>query len=380
MALSQVGLERLSTATTKKIGTSKNLIINGAFQIAQRNTTSTGEGMFTVDRFENVYSGVDENPTQEQANVTSGGAYNSGFRKCFKITNGNQTSGAGAADFISVRTKLEAQSIANSGWNYTSASSFITLSFWVKSSVAQNFYGYIRTYDGTALNFPFETGSLTADTWTKITKTIPGNASLTFDNNNEKGLEIYISPFWGTDRTASSVTLNQWQGYSDSTRVPDYGSAMDDWYLTNNATFEVTGVQLEIGSVATDFEHMSFTDELLRCQRYFYMHASGAFDLSNTDRCPIGLGYGYTSTSGFLFITFPTQMRTDPSLYKVVGTDYFNFAYNNNNGYPNDISINRVSSQVCELNFHTGSSWDQDSAGMFRTYNTAARVGFVAEI
>jgi len=269
MALNQVGLERLGTSVTDKIGENKNLIINGAMQVAQRGTSSTTSGYGTVDRFENVYSGVDENPTQEQANVTSGGAYNSGFRKCFKITNGNQTSGAGAADFISIRTKLEAQSIANSGWNYTSTSSFITLSFWVKSSVAQNFYGYLRTYDGTALNFPFETGSLTADTWTKITKTILGNASLTFDNDANKGLEIYISPFWGTDRTASSVTLNQWQSYSDSTRVPDYGSAMDDWYLTNDATFEITGVQLEVGSVATDFEHRSYGDELMKCMRYY---------------------------------------------------------------------------------------------------------------
>ena len=110
------------------------------------------------------------------------------------------------------------------------------------------------------------------------------------------------------------------------------------------------------------------------------MHASGAFPLSNTDRCPVALGYGYTSTAGYAFVTFPTQMRTNPSLYKVVGTDYFNFAYNNNNAYPNNITANRVSSQVAEFYFHDGSSWDQNAAGMFRTYNTAARLGFNAEL
>ena len=94
--------------------------------------------------------------------------------------------------------KIEAQDIANSGWNYTSASSFITLSFWVKSSVAQTFYGYIKTRDGShRVSYPFSTGSLSADTWTKVTKTIPGNSNLQFDNNNEKGFEFnFNGPFW----------------------------------------------------------------------------------------------------------------------------------------------------------------------------------------
>jgi len=355
----------------------KNLIINGAMQVAQRGTSSTADGFGTVDRFQNVHTNTDESPTQAQADVASGTTpYTSGFRKSFKITNGNQTSGAGATDESFIRTRLEAQDIANSGWNYTSSSSNITLSFWVKSSVAQNFFGRLTTNDGTAQNYPFETGSLSADTWTKITKTIPGNSNLQFNNDNGTGLSIEWSLFRGTDQTGT-VTLNQWAASNSSARTPDQTST---WYTTNNATFELTGVQLEVGSTATDFEHRSFGEELSLCQRYFYMHASGEFDLVNTDRCPIGLGYGYTSTAGFVLITFPTLMRTNPSLYKVVGTDYFNFAYNANNGFPNDISTNRMSSQVAEISFHTGSSWDQNAAGMFRTYNSAARVGFNAEL
>ena len=129
----------------------RNLIINGAMQVAQRGTSSTINGYGSVDRVRLSYnsSGLDEVPTQAQADVASGTTpYTSGFRKCFKITNGNQTSGAGAGDFIKFQYRLEAQDITNSGWNYLSASSYITLSFWVKSSVAQNFYGYIETFDG----------------------------------------------------------------------------------------------------------------------------------------------------------------------------------------------------------------------------------------
>ena len=135
----------------------RNLIINGAMQVAQRGTSSTSDGYGSVDRFRQAYSGTDEAPTQSQVDVASGTTpYTSGFRKAFKITNGNQTSGAGTSDLILMRHKLEAQDIASSGWNYTSSSSFITLSFWCKSSVAQNFYIRLETSDGTAQAYYME--------------------------------------------------------------------------------------------------------------------------------------------------------------------------------------------------------------------------------
>ena len=249
--------------------TNKNLVINGAFQVAQRGTSATTNGYGSVDRVRLSYnsSGLDEVPTQAQADVASGTTpYTSGFRKCFKITNGNQTSGAGANDFIKFQYRLEAQDIANSGWNYVSSSSNITLSFWVKSSVAQNFYGYLETFDGSGYLYPFETGSLSADTWTKVTKTISGNSNLTFNNDNGSGLQIEIHPFMGTDSTASGVALNTWAAYAAGTRTPDQTST---WFTTNDATFEITGLQLEVGSVATDFEHRSFAQELALCKRYF---------------------------------------------------------------------------------------------------------------
>ena len=243
----------------------KNLVINGAFQVAQRGTSSTTSGIATVDRFGMYHSGIDEAPTQAQGSVTSGGAYDSGFRKCLKVTNGNQTSGGGAAKYIWIQSLFEAQDIANSGWNYTSTSSFITVQFWVKSSVAQNFYGYLRSVDGSNYLYPFETGSLSANTWTKVTKTIPGNSNLTFDNDTGHGFQINVFPYLGTGYTGS-ISLNAWSAYNSSVRIPDYTST---WYTTNDATFELTGVQIEVGNVATDFEHRSFAQELKLCERYF---------------------------------------------------------------------------------------------------------------
>ena len=268
MALNQISLQRLGDRVTKKIGARKNLIINGAMEVAQRDTSSLANGVRTVDRFALNSTGIDGSPTQAQVDVASGTTpYSLGFRKAFKATNGNQTSGAGAADAIQMSTRFEAQYIAKSGWNYTDPNSEISLSFWVKSSIAQNFYVYLQTMDGTGQKYPFETGSLTADTWTKVTKTIPGNSNLQFDDNNEVGIKIFIPQFLGTNYTDSGATLNAWGPYgSGDTRTPDFTST---WYTTNDATFELTGVQLEVDSVATDFEFRSFAEELQLCKRYF---------------------------------------------------------------------------------------------------------------
>ncbi len=280
----------------------RNLIINGAMQVAQRGTSSTSDGITTVDRFSVADDGVDENPTYAQVDVASGTTpYTLGFRKAFKITNGNQTSGVGAGDFIFIHYQMEGQDVASSGWNYTSASSFITLSFWVKSSVAQNFYGYVRTKDGTEQRYPYETGSLSANTWTKITKTIPGNSNIQIDNDTGAGMAVYLSPFIGSTYTDSGVSLNSWGAYTSGSRTPNQTST---WYTTNDATFEITGVQLEVGSVATDFEHRSFGQELALCQRYFYKYPTGAIEMG------LNRSGGRRTANAH----FPITMRANPTV------------------------------------------------------------------
>jgi hypothetical protein len=281
----------------------RNLIINGAMQVAQRGTSSTTTGYQTVDRFTTATTGVDEAPTFAQADVASGTTpYTLGFRKAFKITNGNQTSGAGATDRVEVMARLEAQDIANSGWNYTSSSSFVTLSFWIKSSVAQNFFLRIESQDGTAQRYAVETGSLSADTWTKVTKQIPGNSNLQFDNNNGEGLRISFYGFLGTDNTDSS-SLNTWAASASGNRTPDQTST---WYTTNDATLEITGVQLEVdhtgSGVATDFEHRPYGHELALCQRYYEIGVHG--------------NYGHVAGGGThkFYSQFKTQKRAAPTL------------------------------------------------------------------
>ena len=298
----------------------RNLIINGAMQVAQRGTSSTAVAHQTVDRFQDVISGPDENPTQSQHALTSSdtGVFEKGFRNSYHIQNGNQTGGAGAADDIHIEYRIEAQDIANSGWDYKSSSSFLTLSFWVKSSVAQNFYGFAQAVNATK-RFPFETGSLTADTWTKVTKTIQGDSGLSFNTDTSAGLILNWVLFYGTDLTGS-VTLDQWMALDNSNKTPDNTST---WYTTNDATFEITGVQLEVGSVATDFEHRSYADELRRCQRYYQVVAEGQNSI---------IGICYTISSYFYsIIDLLVPMRTTPTMEVSNWTDAFR-AYGSSGG------------------------------------------------
>ena len=301
-----------------------NLIVNGSCRVAQRGTSSTSNLYATVDRFRFAYSGHDESPTQAQVDVASGTTpYTLGFRKAVKLTNGNQTSGAATSDRIAWEYRIEAQDIANSGWNYTSASSNITLSFWIKSSVAQNFHFYFETVDGTAQIYPMSTGTLSANTWTKITKTIPGNSNLQFDNNNEMGLKLYFSYYAGTIFTDNSQSLNAWDTYASDSRFPDDTST---WYTTNDATVEQTGFQLEVGDSASDFQHLSYADELAKCQRYYYRYTVP------TSNSWVWMGQSNGSDKVWGKIRdFPVLMRATPTC-TISGSSFFPIGANQSVG------------------------------------------------
>jgi len=308
--------------------TFRNIIINGAMQVAQRGTSSTsGDGYNTVDRIKLAATGPDENPTQTQHALTSSdtGPWEKGFRYSYHLQNGNQTGGADAADLSAMVYKVEAQDIAQSGWDYTSTSKDLTMSFWVKSSVAQAFYVQFIAHDVSgAYSYTFSTGSLTANTWTKVTHSIPGHANLVFNNDNGQGFEIMFYAFAGTNNTDSGFALNTWAAYSGSSQAPDMTST---WYTTNDATLEWTGIQLEVGSHATEFENRSYADELARCKRYYHR-------LGNSMYIPRGL-----ASEGYMAHTFPTEMRAAPTTtitHNFSGNNYISASQTSTRGYMTD--------------------------------------------
>jgi len=339
----------------------RNIIINGACNVAQRSLSSTSSGYQTVDRFKTNYSGLDNNPTQAQVDVASGTTpYTQGFRKAFKITNADQSGGAGASDQLSISYLVEDQDLATSGWNYLSATSYVTLSFWFKSSVNQSFYVVIESKDGSSKQYSFIMTPTGADTWTKVTHTIPGNSGLQFSNDNGEGIEIYFLLFYGTGQTTSGHTLNTWKATSASDQAPDMTST---WYTTNSATWEMTAVQLEVGSVATDFEHKSFGQELLRCQRYFVVVRQ------STGMCGDSNG---SSQVRELNIPIPVAMRATPTVASGIT---YHMWHGDNGGKNNDgtaMTISSYNNETCLVGVLNGFSGNTDNRTVVAVPNTGA--------
>ena len=285
----------------------RNIIVNGDMNVAQRGTQSTSDGIKTVDRFGIGFAtGAIQ---QDQITLTSSDTpYAHGFRKSYRLTNTTPSTATSAARDI--RYQIEAQDIATSGWDSTSSSSEITLSFWVKASVSQTYYVFHYVPDSQKnYNWNFTPA---ANTWTKITKTIPGASGVTINNDNGPGMSIQIVAYYGNNFTASiDPTQNQWFAWSGTNRIPNMTNT---WGGTTNATFEVTGMQLEVGPVATPFEHRSAGEELRRCERYFQcLKGPNLIDSGSSESC-FGIGMAYASNRVLFPLIFKTEMRSNPTV------------------------------------------------------------------
>ena len=352
----------------------RNLIINGAMMVAQRGQSSTTSGYQTVDRWRNQFGGTEENNTQAQSSLSSSDTpFSFGFRKSFKVTNGNQTGGADANNLVYIRHHIEDQNIANSGWNYTSSSSFITLSFWVRASVAQDYHFHLRTMGNPVQLYPMEM-TLAANTWTKITKTIPGNSNIVFDNDNTDGMHVNFNLYCGTDYTSSSANNDQWQAYSGS--IFGGKDQTTTWYTTNDATFEITGVQLEVGDTATSFEHRSYGEELTRCHRYYQK-------LSGDVLTYYGVGNVDGGTMAQILVNFVTEMRAAPGSMDTSGTngDYTIRMNSNATCTQQPALSNRTTKNAMVIFYASGHGFTNGQACFARAANnTNGFLGFSAEL
>ena len=357
----------------------RNIIINGDMRIAQRGTSSTSSGYKTIDRFKMNAGGANATLTQEQVDVSSGTSpYVRGFRKAFKITNAGQN--ANSSGYVYMQYQIEAQDIATSGWRYmyeTSAEDHITLSFWVKASVTQNYLFFYHTNDGTTKEFSHLI-SLTGGAWTKVSITAPGNSGITIDNDNGVGLNLYWTPYLGDTYTSGS-TVDQWVTHAGYTSRPDMPNT---WWTTSNSTFELTGVQLEVGKVSSAFEHRHQTEELLRCQRYYY-------DLVQATSAPNDTfgqqGNVWQENNGsILHIRYPVPMRTTPAFGSTNGSQYWRYfsgndlatAYLDGSGLVNNLTRFYGGELYAYLSSGTGAI----ARGMWiRGNNTSAKAYYDAE-
>ena len=252
-------------ATAPRVGM-VNRIINGDMRISQRGTSFTNPSSYTLDRFAVSNNGVQANTVQQSATAPTG------FSSSLVMTNTNSIS-TGTTNYQSVYHSIEGYNIADLNWGTVNAKE-VTLSFWVRSSVTGTYGVTVR--GGAAISHYVSSYSIgVADTWTYITLTVPGCQTDTWGSTNSTGFILYFDLGVGSTYS-SSVSAGTWAtgnifGLTGGTKFSE----------TNGATFYVTGVQLEKGSTATDFEYVDYGRQLQMCQRY-YEKLSGSGGINGT--------------------------------------------------------------------------------------------------
>jgi len=297
MPISRIDNEGL----TGPIGGRRNLIINGAMNVAQRATSvlaSGSNGFKTVDRFRYTRSG-----TVPLWDFTQGTSGPNGFSYTFKAT--LDTAHTLASNSIAyIHSKLEAQDLQHLRYG-TSDAKTLTLSFWVKSSNTGTFIVELLHSDASQYqNLAYTISS--ANTWEYKTLTYVGNTSTAINNDTGTGLETRFILTAGSDYTGGSLNT----GWNATSVSSGRYTGQIDLAATAANYIEITGVQLEVGTVATEFEHRSFGEELALCQRYYHTtdHIGGS-----TAHAAHILGV-FTTIRGFFGIDVPVAMRAFPSI------------------------------------------------------------------
>ena len=270
----------------------RNIIINGAMNVAQRGTSSSNAGIQTVDRFNGAagaWSGWAF--TQEQSSDAP-----VGFSSSLKLTTTTAEPTFNAGDLVYMAQEIEAQNLRQLKYGASSAETCV-LSFWVKSSITGVFGISLYQYDsGPHILTPTYTIN-SANTWEYKTVTIAGNTSGSIDNDNGNGIRLSFIIAAGSDYN-DGTSRTSWESYATNKYAS--GHVQNGVFTTLNATFQITAIQLELGSQATPFEHRSYGEELALCQRYY------------TEATP-QMVHAYSSTNVSGKLSYPVTMRATPT-------------------------------------------------------------------
>jgi len=351
----------------------RNKIINGSMICSQRGSSSSFSGStsaYLLDRFKmlNAHDGA--------STVSQSSTSPDGFSNSLKVDVTTADASLAVSQFSQAGYRIEAQDLQDLGYG-TSGAKTITVSFYVRSNKTGNYALAIQQSDNSYKQVTQTYTINSANTWERKTFSFAGDTSGVINNDNGVGLELYWWLAAGTTYTTGS-SRPAWTAYTNpdaaaGQTVNLFDSTSNEWYIT--------GVQFEVGSVATDFEHRSFGQELALCQRYYYRHVGG---ITGDGQDSVGVGVMYANNNLFTYIYFPTTMRVKPSLEVVTGTSYY-LVYSNdsNDGFNTFSSMWNSNENMSVLNAYSNDGISGRTAGhssMVIANHDDAKVSFSAEL
>jgi hypothetical protein len=288
-------------STNGQVSGRRNIVINGAMNVAQRSASvadiGAAAGYFTVDRWKVSPSGTAGRLTMTQ---TADGP--TGFANCLKLDCTTADTSIAAGEYLLLQQIFEGQDVQAIGKGVAGAKE-ITVSFYVKANAAFTFGVELEDLDngrGITKLFNTTTG------WVRHEFVIPADVddgSSPFDDDNASSLSIQFWLHAGATFTGGTLNTAAWANHISANRA----AGIDSFFSSTDNNFFITGVQLEVGSVATPFEHRSYGEELALCQRYYQVYGGTAY-------ATIASGVQPNTTNAKFHLSYMQEIRTAPSI------------------------------------------------------------------
>jgi len=283
----------------------RNIIINGGMDIAQRGTSHTTASGYTLDRW-HLNDGTSGEFTVTQSTTVPTGQ---GFSSSYKLDCTTADASPSSSEYLIFNQRIEGQNLQYIKKGTSSAES-LTLSFYVRSNKTGDYVAELRDADNTRNNTIKYTIS-SADTWEKKTLTFAGDTSGALDNDNARSFDVNFWLLAGSNYTSGSFSSNTWSSITDANRAVGgtniADSTSNEWYIT--------GIQLETGSQASDFEFLPIDVNLeIRCKRYFQTKGTSLSPNAFSNNQTVAMGLARTVSQAQCYMELNPIMRSEPTV------------------------------------------------------------------
>jgi len=340
--------------------------MNGEFAISQRGTSFTNIGSsgtfddtFTMDRFL-----ISQGQSAGRCSVEQSSDTPDGFSKSLKISTTTADTSVGAAEYHRLQTKFEGADLQRFAKGTSSAKEY-TLSFHCKANAAATYA--VELYDQDNQRTVAKTFSVTTD-WTKVILTFPADTTGAFNNDNNLSMELNWWMHAGSTYGGGTLQTT-WGSIVQANRAAGIDSIFD----STSRTFFITGVQLEVGDTATDFEHRTFGDELARCQRYYQRWTAN----DAADSICSGPMISDTAFLGEYF--FRETMRAEPTLGYSSG-DFQIRIKSQDRAIVGNPQLNRATTDNLQFYVVIADNNEDGLPGFFKAQTAGTYVEFISEL